>query len=299
MPIRLVACLLLSAFVVVACDRSAQSANGEATALPPGMTRAGNTNNLAVPPAVPYDAATPRIEARAVSSYAHDTAAYTQGLLIFGQRLIESTGLEGKSEVREVERSTGRVQCRTSISASMFGEGIATLRDRLYQITWLHHRGYVYDVTRLAVIDSFSYEGEGWGLTSDGSRLYLSDGTSTVRVINPSGFAVERTFQVREGNRSVWMLNELEWVRGELWANVYTTNLIARIDPNTGYILGWLDVGSLLTAGERTDVRAREGVANGIAFDSVQSRILITGKRWPRIFEIDLNQLISTAPKSR
>jgi glutamine cyclotransferase len=155
-------------------------------------------------------------------------------------------------------------------------------------LTWRGGRGHVYDGLTLAPIDRFTYRGEGWGLASDGRLLYMSDGSSRIRVIDPAGFRELRTFQVRERDSTVWMLNELEWVRGEVWANIYETDLIARIDPGTGHILGWIDVGKLLTASERDDVTRRGGVANGIAYDSAANRLFVTGKLWPRVYQITL-----------
>jgi glutaminyl-peptide cyclotransferase len=201
--------------------------------------------------------------------------------------LLESTGRLGQSDVREVDAATGEVRRRIALPTTEFGEGIAVVRDRLYQLTWKGGRGHVYDAATLAPIDSFTYTGEGWGLATDGRVLYMSDGTSRIRVVDPTGFRELRRFQVRERDSTVWMLNELEWVRGELWANVYQTDLIARIDPATGQVVGWIDVGNLLTASERRDVTRRGGIANGIAFDSVGNRLFVTGKLWPRIFQID------------
>lgn len=271
--------------LLAACDDGGDAVR--ASSLPPGMRGARSSNADASPPPVPYESSTPRIAVRADTSWPHDRTAYTQGLSVTGERLLESTGLEGSSGVREVQRFTGEVLRRTELAAPMFGEGIAVWSDRVYQLTWRHQRGYVFDVTTLALVDSFTYSGEGWGLTTDGDRFFMSDGTSTLRVIDPDGFRVERTIQVREAGQPVWMLNELEWVRGELLANVYKTDLIARIDPATGHVLGWLDVGSLLTPVQQERVRARDGVANGIAFDPARGRLLLTGKRWPRLFEID------------
>jgi glutamine cyclotransferase len=266
---------------LAACDRG----DGSGASAPPAVGARPATNADAVPPRVPFDPATPRATPRVLASWPHDTAAYTQGLLVHDGRVLEGTGQEGRSEVRDVDRETGRVRRRVRLPAPLFGEGIAVLADRLYQLTWLHGRGYVYDVATLALVDSVAYEGEGWGLATDGARLYLSDGSSRVRVIDPSGFRTERVIQVHEGEQPVWMLNELEWVRGELWANVYETDLIARIDPATGTVIGWVDVGALLTPEERRDVDARGGVANGIAYDSARGRLLVTGKLWPRVFE--------------
>jgi glutaminyl-peptide cyclotransferase len=145
----------------------------------------------------------------------------------------------------------------------------------------------VYDARTFAPVDSFRYDGEGWGLASDGTRLYLSDGTSRVRVIDPNGFRVVRTIDVTEAEQPVHMLNELEWVKGELWANVYWTGLIARIDPASGRIVGWVDVRRLLPEKESKRLEARGGVANGIAYDSATAQLLVTGKYWPFVFQLD------------
>jgi len=264
------------------------------------MQPAPQTNADARPPAVPFDTTTPRISARVIRSSPHDTAAYTQGLAFYRGRLLESTGRLGQSDVREVDVMTGRVRRRVPLAATEFGEGIAVVRDRLDQLTWRGGRGHVYDPATLTPIDSFAYSGEGWGLATDGRLLYMSDGTSRIRVVDPAGFRELRAIQVRERDSTVWMLNELEWVRGELWANVYQTDLIARIDPATGRVIGWIDVGTLLTPAERQDVAKRGGVANGIAFDSASNRLFVTGKLWPRLFEIDAAGVPgSTRPPSR
>lgn len=290
--------LLLCTMVVVGgCDAQPEPAT---PSLPLGMQQPKLTNANATPPAVPFDTLTPRVSASASVSWPHDTGAYTQGLIVAGGRLLEGTGLEGQSELREVDRRSGRVLHRSALPSSLFGEGIAVHGDRLYQLTWQGGRGFVYDVATLAPVDSFSYAGEGWGFASDGNRLYLSDGSSRIRVIDPSGMRVERTFEVKEAGRAVWMLNELEWIRGELWANVYQTTWIARIDPETGVVRGWVDTGQLLTLEQRADVSARGGTANGIAYDSVSDRVLLTGKRWPRLFEAELRKLApKQAPASR
>jgi glutaminyl-peptide cyclotransferase len=162
------------------------------------------------------------------------------------------------------------------------------LDGRIYQLTWKAHRGLVYDARTFAPVDSFRYEGEGWGLTTDGARLYLSDGTSTIRVVDPNGFRVVRTIRVTEAEQPVHMLNELEWVKGELWANVYWTGLVARIDPESGHVVGWVDLRRLLPEAESKRLDARGGVANGIAYDSSSAKVLVTGKYWPFVFQIDV-----------
>ena len=279
---------MVATFCLAACTgNDGDSANRPPPPLPPGMQPAAESNADARPPAVPFDPSTPRISARVIRSSLHDTAAYTQGLAIYRGRLLESTGRLGQSGVREADATTGNVRRSTALPATEFGEGIAVVRDRLYQLTWRGGRGHVYDPATLTPIDSFTYTGEGWGLATDGRVLYMSDGTSRIRVVDPTGFRELRTFQVRERDSTVWMLNELEWVRGELWANVYQTDLIARIDPAAGHVVGWIDVGNLLTASERQDLSRRGGIANGIAFDSAANRLFVTGKLWPRMFQID------------
>ncbi len=291
---------LAAALCLAACDGDTNdSSANQPPALPPGMQPPPRTNADARPPAVPFDTSTPRVSPHVIRSWPHDTAAYTQGLAIYRGHLLESTGRLAQSDVREVDITTGAARRRAALPATEFGEGIAVMGNRLYQLTWQGGRGHVYGANTLIPIDSFSYVGEGWGLATDGRTLYMSDGTSRIRVLDPYGFHVLRTIQVREADSTVWMLNELEWVRGELWANVYQTDFIARIDPVTGRVVGWIDVGNLLTAVQRQDVAKRGGVANGIAFDSIGNRIFLTGKLWPRLFEVDVAGIHGSGPRPR
>ena len=276
---------LLLVLSIAACGGS-DSDTGQPPPLPPGMQPAQQTNADARPPAVPFDSTTPRTTARVIRSSPHDTSAYTQGLAFSGGRMLESTGRVGLSDLRVVDPTTGSIRRRVPLAPAEFGEGIAGVGNRVYQLTWKGGRGHVYDAATLAPIDSFTYAGEGWGLTTDGRLLYMSDGSSRIRVIDPKGFRELRTIPVRETDSSVWMLNELEWVRGELWANIYETDFIARIDPTNGHVVGWIDLGQLLTDPQRQDVASRGGVANGIAFDAANNRLFVTGKLWPRLFEI-------------
>jgi glutamine cyclotransferase len=266
------------ALAALACgDRGDGERSGPPAILPNLMHK--QTNAEVDPPAVPFSPGTPRQLARAVRRWPHDTMAFTQGLLVHDGRLLESTGLEGRSSVREVDEPTGRVLRRTDLDAREFGEGIAVLGERLYQVTWKSGRGHVYDVRTLAPVDSFTYDGEGWGLASDG--------TSSIRVIDPAGFRVVRTFKVTEAGKPVYLLNELEWVRGELWANIYQTDLVARIDPASGQVIGWIDLAKLLSKEERSGASSRGGVANGIAYDSLSGAVLVTGKYWPFLVQLD------------
>ena len=277
------ACLILPACGDAASDNESK----QEPALPRGMrTVPPLTNADAAPPRVPFDATTPLVVVKAVQTLPHDTLAYTQGLVTDGKRLFESTGLFEKSEVRVLNATTGVALKKAALPPSDFGEGIALLDARLYQVTWKTGRGYVYDANTLERVDSLRYDGEGWGLTTDGTLLYLSDGSNSIRVLERRGFRVTRRIAVTEGGKPVPMLNELEWVRGELWANVYETDFVARIDPLSGRVVGWLDLSALLSAEQKFRVKLRGGVANGIAWDAARHRVAITGKFWPSLFYI-------------
>lgn len=218
-------------------------------------------------------------------SFPHDTGAYTQGLLYHNGALYESTGEYGRSSLRRVEISTGRPTDSVALSASRFGEGLALVGDRLYQLTWQSHVGYVYDLATLARVDSFSYAGEGWGLTADSASLIMSDGTDTLRFLDPRTYRVIRKVGVRDGNSPLKKINELEFVHGVLLANIYQSDFIVSIDPNTGRIRRWFDLGGLLPEKSRD---LETDVLNGIAYDSGQDRLFVTGKRWPTLFEVRL-----------
>ncbi len=228
---------------------------------------------------------TPEYAVDVVRAYPHDTTAFTQGLLWHDGALYEGTGVVGRSSIRRVELATGAVQQRRDLPAPHFGEGIVILNDLLYQLTWQSKQAFVYDARTFAPKGEFSYEGEGWGLTTDGSQLFMSDGTSTLRVIDPATFTVLRLIPVTENGSAVRNLNELEWVKGELWANVWTTDRIARIDPTTGAVVGWIDLAGLLPQSLR---HGGEDVLNGIAYDAAGDRLFVTGKNWARVFEVTL-----------
>jgi glutaminyl-peptide cyclotransferase len=284
---RLAGALLAVAALSASCGGGDAEASADGSRILPAFLPQRD-NADASPPRVPFSPATPRLVPRVIGRLPHDTMAFTQGLLVHRGHLLESTGLEGRSGVREVDAATGRVLRRAELPSDEFGEGIAVLDGRIYQLTWKAHRGLVYDARTFAPVDSFRYEGEGWGLTTDGARLYLSDGTSTIRVVDPNGFRVVRRIRVTEAEQPVHMLNELEWVKGELWANVYWTGLVARIDPESGHVVGWVDLRRLLPEAESKRLDARGGVANGIAYDSSSAKVLVTGKYWPFVFQIDV-----------
>jgi glutamine cyclotransferase len=226
---------------------------------------------------------TPTYGFEVVQSWPHDPHAFTQGLVFRNGRLYEGTGMNGESSLREVELATGAVLRRRDLARQYFGEGLAFFGGRLFQLTWRSHVGFIYDATTFQPTGQFSYTGEGWGLTDDGTSLILSDGTSTLRFLDPTTFAVLRTVKVNDAGREVSELNELEYVNGEVYANVWRKDLIARIDPATGNVKGWIDLTGLLAPEDRT---GREDVLNGIAYDAANDRLFVTGKRWPRLFQI-------------
>lgn len=269
---------------VAACSNGGDEPRGPV--LPPGMTNLQPSEPAPEPPPVPFSAATPRYSVRVVQSWPHDPQAFTQGLELHDGTLYESTGVEGRSSVRRVELATGKVLQRVDIPYPLFGEGITVLDGRLYQLTWKSKKGFIYDAATLAPVDSFSYAGEGWGLTNDGHSLYMSDGTPTIRVLDPETLQVTRTIQVTEDGHPVPFLNELEWMDGELLANVWMTELVARIDPATGHVTGWVDLTGLLTPAERAGV----DVTNGLAYDAARRRLLVTGKYWPKLFAVELER---------
>jgi glutamine cyclotransferase len=217
-----------------------------------------------------------------VRTYPHDRTAFTQGLVYHEGILYEGTGLTGRSTIRRVQLETGEVLQRRSIPAQYFGEGIALVANELFQLTWQSQVAFVYDVKSFDMAKSFTYRGEGWGLTFDGSSLIMSDGTDQLRFLDPATFSERRRIRVTSGGMPVHQLNELEFIKGEVWANVWKTDRIARIDPKTGRVTAWLDLSGLLTPAEREQT----DVLNGIAYDAVGDRLFVTGKLWPKLFEI-------------
>jgi glutamine cyclotransferase len=241
------------------------------------------------PPESPVPAApsgrAPVYVADVVQAWPHDTGAYTQGLQWHQERLFEGTGQEGRSNIREVELRTGRVLRQRDLPKQYFGEGIVILGDNLYQITWKSGVAFVYDWKTFEPKGQFTYDGEGWGLTTDGTSLIMSNGSSSIVYRDPRTFAVQKTIAVTDQGQPVSKLNELEWVKGEIWANVWESDQIARIDPATGRVTGWLNLTGLLPASDR---HGKEDVLNGIAYDAAGDRIFVTGKLWSKLYEIKL-----------
>lgn len=232
-------------------------------------------------------AALPRYSYRVVNTFPHDPAAFTQGLVYQDGIFYEGTGLYGQSTLRQVDPATGQALQGIRLPDQYFGEGIAVLGDRLYQITWQEKTGFVYDKESFDLLGSWTYAGEGWGLATDGQRLIMSDGTHELRFLDPETLQeTGRIGVVDAGGQPLARLNELEWVDGEVWANVWQTDQIARIDPTTGRLRGWIDLTGLLPAQDRAAQHV--DVLNGIAYDPATGRLFVTGKWWPKLFEIEL-----------
>lgn len=227
-----------------------------------------------------------------VNAYNHDKNAFTQGLIYHDGFMYESTGQNGQSSLRKVEPETGKVVQKKEVAEEYFAEGLTILGDKIYQITWQEHTGFVYNPKDFSLIKEFKYAGEGWGLTNDGTNLIMSDGTHVIRYINPETFETIRTIVVlNENGKPLMKLNELEYIKGEIWANIWQSenikkpNHIARIDPATGKLLGWINLDGI---SPNDSGRGYENSLNGIAYDAATDRIFVTGKNWQRLFEIKL-----------
>lgn len=241
-------------------------------------------------PAVARDAI-PVYTYQVVHRYPHDPQAYTEGLLYRDGFLYESTGQVGSSGVRKVELATGKVLQSAPTPWPDYGEGIVIWRDKLIQLTWKNQEGFLYDLATLKPVAKFSYPGEGWALTSDGTRLYMSDGTPTIRILDPDTLQQTGSIAVTANGQPLENINEMEWVKGEIWANVWLTTRIARINPTTGKVVGWIELAGLVPPSDTLADPAND-VLNGIAYDAEHGRIFVTGKRWPWLYQIKL-----TGPK--
>lgn len=241
---------------------------------------------LAPPPAVL--AADPPITVETaipVARFPHDPQAFTEGLFIEGGQLFESTGMVGRSSLRKVDLKSGKVLRKVTIPAPYFGEGIAPWQGQILSLTWQNGTGFRWDIKSLKKRGTFSYEGEGWSITNTGSELVMSDGSSVLRFVDPATFKTLRSLSVTVQGRPLKMLNELEWVDGQLLANVWMTDFVVRIDPQSGKVVGLIDV-SLLH--QQAGVAAREQVPNGIAWDKAARKLYMTGKEWPVLYEVRL-----------
>ncbi|MGE0101184.1 MAG: glutaminyl-peptide cyclotransferase [Blastocatellales bacterium] len=222
-----------------------------------------------------------------INSWPHDTDAFTQGLVWHDGALYESTGLNGRSSVRRVDLQTGQVLQKRDVPSQYFAEGLAIVGDAAYQLTWLSQFGYVYDLRSFDVRRTFNYTGEGWGLTFDGQSLIMSDGSNRLRFLSPDSFELQRAISVYDGSNPINRLNELEFIGGEIWANIWQSDRIVIIEPRGGRVTGWLDLKGLLKPEDRT---GPVDVLNGIAWDEAGKRLFVTGKLWPKLYEIKIIQ---------
>lgn len=260
----------LLAFAFTACRKQALGETGNVPLSPPAI--AGTT----APASYSYEV---------IHRWPHDPTAFTQGLVFRNGEFLESTGLNGRSSLRNVDLSTGRVLHKKSLPAEYFAEGLAVIGARAYQLTWKNEKGFIYDADTFESLGEFAYAGEGWGLTTDGTLLIVSDGTAWLRFIDPVTFRVVRTIEAVASGKPVDRLNELEWVKGEIFANVWQTDTVVRIDPMSGVVRGLIDFSNLRS---RTERWQEADAMNGIAYDPEHDRLFVTGKRWPAVFEVRL-----------
>ena len=234
---------------------------------------------------VTADPLAPTKQVRVINIFDHDSAAFTQGLVVEGETIYEGTGKRGASTLRKVDLSSGTVQQQVGLPRQYFGEGITIFGDRIYQLTWQSRVCIVYEKESFQALGTLPYTDEGWGITDDEKHIYLSDGTNTIRVLDPQTFKVQRRIRVKHGRRNIDKLNELEFVNGKILANIWYEDKIAEIDPATGAVTAWIDCSGVYPAATRPD---REHVLNGIAYDKDSGRLFITGKNWPKLYEIEI-----------
>jgi glutamine cyclotransferase len=257
----------------------------------PQETSQSHTPNNTTPPALTssvdstaYDV-TPVYTYKVVNAYPHDRNAFTQGLVFEDGTLYEGTGLRGRSTLRRVDLETGEILQIRELPDQLFGEGLTIHGDKIIQLTWQSNIGFVYDKDSFELLQEFNYPTEGWGITHDGKRFIMSDGTSTLHFLDLETLEEVGRIEVHDNHGPVTRLNELEYVRGEIYANIWQTDRIARISPQTGQVTGWIELEGLLSAEDRSEP---VDVLNGIAYDAENDRLFVTGKLWPRLFEIEL-----------
>ncbi|MCE5207061.1 MAG: glutaminyl-peptide cyclotransferase [Chloroflexi bacterium] len=220
------------------------------------------------------------------NQFPHDSGAFTEGLAIHNNVLYEATGIYGRSSIRKIDLESGRIEKIRYLSDEYFGEGLAIIDEKIIWITWQSNTGFVLDLDSFEVIDSFSYDHEGWGLAYDGSKLFMSDGSDIIHILEPDNFTETGTIHISDNGAPVEMINELEFIEGDLYANIWQTTFIAKIDPVSGNVTGWLDLNALLEQFET--IRHPVDVLNGIAYNNESKQIFITGKYWPKVFEIEI-----------
>jgi glutaminyl-peptide cyclotransferase len=268
---RVFLCLLLAA-----CAASCQSS----------QTNSSQTQTSAPAAAQTPAKSIPVLTATVIKAFPHDPKAFTQGLEFFDGRLYESTGRTGQSTLRECVLESGKVLRKVNLPENEFGEGLTIFHGKIYQLTWLSKKGFIYDQRIFKKIGEFPFSSEGWGLTHDDTSLILSDGSNQLKFIDPANFMLTRTLEVYAGSEAVTNLNELEYLHGQIWANVWHSSRIARIDPQSGQVLSWIELAPLVNKEQREG----EDVLNGIAYDASADRLVVTGKNWPELFEIKVNE---------
>jgi glutaminyl-peptide cyclotransferase len=286
------------ALLLVACAGSGRVASGTPSPAPLTLaptsapSRTSTAYVVAVPlplamtaPATATPAAAPVATYKVIKTYPHDRNAYTEGLVYENGFLYEGTGLNGQSALRKVDLETGQIEQTHAIPDIYFGEGVTIYGNRIIQLTWQSHIGFVYDKASFQPLSDFHYSTEGWGITHDDHRLIMSDGTATLHFLDPETFQEVGTINVYDDNGPVIKLNELEYIHGEIYANVWQTDRIVRISPQTGQVLGWIDLTGLLSQDDR---QPPVDVLNGIAYDAQHDRLFVTGKLWPKLFEIKI-----------
>jgi glutamine cyclotransferase len=229
----------------------------------------------------------PKYTYEVVHVYPHDTAAFTQGLIFLDGKLLESTGQEGQSTLRSVDLDSGQVVRKVDVPTQYFAEGMTVLDGKVYQLTWQHQLGFIYNYPTFEKVGEFNYKGEGWGLTNDGYSLILSDGSNRIRFLEPGSFKVTKTIAVTDNGKPINRLNELEFIQGEIYANIWHDQRIISINPDSGTVTSWIDFSGLIKPGEVPD---GEAVLNGIAVDQATGRLFVTGKLWPKLFEIRIKK---------
>lgn len=273
-------------------DCSGRTDNTEASK-PAQTSPAAQEQSEAVPPApvpTPQAAVRPTIQTYdIIAAYPHDVSAFTQGLFFWNGILYESTGRHGESTVRKTVIETGEITEFRDIPPEYFGEGITRWQDKIIALTWQSGLGFVMDIESLTPLDVFGYPGEGWGLTANETHLIQSDGSNVLRFLDPETFKITRTLNVNINGKPLNAINELEWIEGEIWANVWRSDLIARIDPDTGNVTAVVDMSNLFPISERKN--ADDDVLNGIAHDPETGRLFVTGKHWPNLYEIRVKDI--------
>jgi glutamine cyclotransferase len=234
-----------------------------------------------------FEKIVPIFRYKVINVFPHDPKAFTQGLVFHNGFLYEGTGLLGKSSLRKIRLETGKILKQVSLPPQFFGEGVTLWGTKIIQLTWQSRVGFVYDLGTFRLLKKFTYPTEGWGITQDGSHLIMSDGTDTLTFLDPTNFKKHKRIRVHDKGLAISLLNELEYIKGEIYANVFLTDRIVRISPETGQVTGWIDLKGILPEADRAQ---GVDVLNGIAYDAQKDRIFVTGKYWPKLFEIEIIQ---------